>query len=246
MSAFRKISFAPAALSRMPTLLKSSIVEAHSEPTGFNRLSLGRPRGECADDGPTPITNPYLAGNFAPVRSEDDFELEVTGQIPAELTGAFYRNGPNPQFEPRDAYHWFSGDGMIHGFFVEDGKVATATATPHAEMGAGARRRQGAVRHLRQPDDRRSVGDGQGQRHRQHQYRLARRQAAGARGSPQAVRARSGDAGVARLWRGIPRQGDRASEARSRNRRDGLVRLLRRAGCASNTCPMASPTRPAW
>ena len=67
--------------------------------------------------------NPYLVGNFAPVRSEDDFELEVTGQIPAALAGTFYRNGPNPQFEPRDAYHWFSGDGMIHGFFVEYGKV---------------------------------------------------------------------------------------------------------------------------
>jgi carotenoid cleavage dioxygenase-like enzyme len=73
-------------------------------------------------DGSQPI-NPYLAGNFAPVRSEDDFELEVQGQIPAGLAGTFYRNGPNPQFAPRDDYHWFSGDGMIHGFFVEDGKV---------------------------------------------------------------------------------------------------------------------------
>src|SRR5579864_3565231 len=69
------------------------------------------------------VINPYLAGNFAPVRSEADFELEVSGEIPAGLRGAFYRNGPNPQFEPRDQYHWFSGDGMIHGFFVEDGKV---------------------------------------------------------------------------------------------------------------------------
>ena len=69
------------------------------------------------------VTSPYLSGNFAPTRSEDDFELEVVGQVPKDLAGAFYRNGPNPQFQPRDAYHWFSGDGMIHGFFVEDGKV---------------------------------------------------------------------------------------------------------------------------
>jgi carotenoid cleavage dioxygenase len=69
------------------------------------------------------VINPYLAGNFAPVRSEDDFELEVTGEIPAGLSGAFYRNGPNPQFEPRDEHHWFAGDGMIHAFFVEGGKV---------------------------------------------------------------------------------------------------------------------------
>ena len=73
-------------------------------------------------DGSQPI-NPYLVGNFAPVRSEDDFQLEVEGELPAELAGAFYRNGPNPQFAPRDDYHWFSGDGMVHGFFVENGKV---------------------------------------------------------------------------------------------------------------------------
>jgi len=74
-------------------------------------------------DGATRV-DPYLSGNFAPVRSEDDFQLEITGQFPRELAGAFYRNGANPQFEPRGDYHWFIGDGMIHGFFVENGKVA--------------------------------------------------------------------------------------------------------------------------
>ncbi|MEW5686259.1 MAG: carotenoid oxygenase family protein [Pseudomonadota bacterium] len=69
--------------------------------------------------------NPYLAGNFAPVRSEDDFDLKVTGEIPAGLRGALFRIGPNPQFEPRDAnHHWFAGDGMVHGFYVADGKVS--------------------------------------------------------------------------------------------------------------------------
>ncbi|HEX2561462.1 carotenoid oxygenase family protein [Phenylobacterium sp.] len=70
------------------------------------------------------MTNPYLRGNFAPVRTEDDFELAVTGEIPEGLRGTLYRNGPNPQFEPRDPnHHWFLGDGMIHAFRVEDGKV---------------------------------------------------------------------------------------------------------------------------
>ncbi len=72
----------------------------------------------------SPSTNPYLAGNFAPVRSEDDFQLEVTGEFPSDLRGVFYRNGPNPQFEPRGHYHWFTGDGMIHAFSVDGGKVA--------------------------------------------------------------------------------------------------------------------------
>lgn len=68
--------------------------------------------------------NPYLAGNFAPVRSEDDFELTVTGEMPAGLAGTLYRTGPNPQFDPRDdQHHWFAGDGMVHAFTVEDGAV---------------------------------------------------------------------------------------------------------------------------
>jgi carotenoid cleavage dioxygenase-like enzyme len=69
--------------------------------------------------------NPYLAGNFAPVRSGDDFDLEVAGEIPAGLSGALFRIGPNPQFEPRDPnHHWFAGDGMVHGFHLADGKAS--------------------------------------------------------------------------------------------------------------------------
>src|SRR3954471_7206706 len=73
-------------------------------------------------DGSQPI-NPFLAGNYAPVRSEDDFELTVTGELPAGLNGALYRTGPNPQFNPAGPHHWFMGDGMVHGFFIEDGKA---------------------------------------------------------------------------------------------------------------------------
>jgi carotenoid cleavage dioxygenase len=70
--------------------------------------------------------NPYLAGNFAPLRSEDDYaELKIMGEIPKGLAGSYYRNGPNPQFEPRDPnHHWFAGDGMIHAFHIDGGKVA--------------------------------------------------------------------------------------------------------------------------
>ena len=69
--------------------------------------------------------NPYLAGNHAPIHTEDDFEPTVRGTIPAELNGAYYRNGPNPQFDPGpdDAYHPFIGDGMIHGFWLAEGRA---------------------------------------------------------------------------------------------------------------------------
>jgi carotenoid cleavage dioxygenase len=70
--------------------------------------------------------NPYTTGNFGPITSEDDFpDLPIVGVIPDALRGAFYRNGPNPQFAPRDPdHHWFAGDGMLHAFFVDRGKVS--------------------------------------------------------------------------------------------------------------------------
>ena len=70
--------------------------------------------------------NPFLAGNYAPVRSEDAFsDLAIVGEVPRALSGTLYRNGPNPQFDPRDPnHHWFAGDGMIHSFRFADGKVS--------------------------------------------------------------------------------------------------------------------------
>ncbi|MBV8976739.1 MAG: carotenoid oxygenase family protein [Alphaproteobacteria bacterium] len=70
--------------------------------------------------------NPYLTGNFAPLHSEDDFPaLKIRGEFPKALRGSYYRNGPNPQFPPRDPnHHWFAGDGMIHALHVGDGKVS--------------------------------------------------------------------------------------------------------------------------
>jgi carotenoid cleavage dioxygenase len=78
-------------------------------------------------------TNPYLTGNFAPIRSEDTLaDLPVTGEIPKGLRGSYYRNGPNPQFEPRDPnHHWFAGDGMVHAFHLADGKVGYVNRYVH-------------------------------------------------------------------------------------------------------------------
>lgn len=72
------------------------------------------------------FTHHFLNGNFAPVRSEQDFTgLPVVGSLPEALAGALYRVGPNPQYDPRDEfYHWFAGDGMVHAFYFEGGKVA--------------------------------------------------------------------------------------------------------------------------
>ncbi len=73
----------------------------------------------------TVATNPYLEGNFAPVRDEITVDnLQVIGELPAGLSGMFLRNGPNPQFSPIGQYHWFDGDGMIHGVHIHNGKAS--------------------------------------------------------------------------------------------------------------------------
>lgn len=68
--------------------------------------------------------DPFLSGNYAPWPMEGEMhDLIVEGEIPRELNGTLYRNGPNPQFAPRGKYHWFDGDGMIHAFTLANGKA---------------------------------------------------------------------------------------------------------------------------
>jgi carotenoid cleavage dioxygenase len=72
-----------------------------------------------------PNDNPFLRGYYAPVNTESDAaHLPITGELPKELCGTLYRNGPNPQFAPRGPYHWFAGDGMIHAFHLENGRAS--------------------------------------------------------------------------------------------------------------------------
>jgi carotenoid cleavage dioxygenase len=69
--------------------------------------------------------NDYLEGNYASVRREHTVtELAVTGTIPAHLDGRYLRNGPNPiaEVDP-ETYHWFTGDGMVHGVRLREGKA---------------------------------------------------------------------------------------------------------------------------
>jgi carotenoid cleavage dioxygenase-like enzyme len=72
----------------------------------------------------TTAINPYLDGNFAPVDKEITTDsLKVIGEIPPDLSGMFVRNGPNPQWTPIGQYHWFDGDGMLHGVRIRNGKA---------------------------------------------------------------------------------------------------------------------------
>lgn len=74
----------------------------------------------------TTVANRYLEGAFAPLDAEHTArDLKVTGTLPPELDGRYLRNGPNPLVAPDpDTYHWFLGDGMVHGLRLEDGRAA--------------------------------------------------------------------------------------------------------------------------
>src|SRR5271154_685630 len=69
--------------------------------------------------------NPYLDDFLAPVSTEvTATDLAVTGHIPDFLDGRYLRNGPNPVAEVDPAtYHWFTGDGMVHGVALRGGKA---------------------------------------------------------------------------------------------------------------------------
>ena len=71
------------------------------------------------------LDNPYLHGVHAPTLDElAAADLPVTGELPADLCGAYFRNGPNPVHPPAHRYHPFDGDGMVHAVYFQDGKAA--------------------------------------------------------------------------------------------------------------------------
>ncbi|MFC4948572.1 carotenoid oxygenase family protein [Pseudonocardia sp. GCM10023141] len=85
----------------------------------------------------------HMAGHLAPVPDEiEAFDLPVEGALPPELTGRYFRNGPNPL--PGDvSSHWFTGQGMLHGIRLRDGRAEwyrnrwVRTATMEGRSGIG-------------------------------------------------------------------------------------------------------------
>jgi carotenoid cleavage dioxygenase len=69
-------------------------------------------------------SNPYLSGVHEPMHEELTIEnLAVTGTIPPTFDGRYLRMGSNPMAPNPAKYHWFSGDGMLHGIRIQDGRA---------------------------------------------------------------------------------------------------------------------------
>ena len=79
--------------------------------------------------------NPYLDDFLAPVSAEvTATDLPVTGHIPEFLDGRYLRNGPNPVAEVDPAtYHWFTGDGMVHGVALHGGTAGWYRGNPRSQ-----------------------------------------------------------------------------------------------------------------
>ncbi len=68
--------------------------------------------------------HPFLHGIHKPMAEELTLnDLPVVGTIPAALNGRYLRIGPNPVVPDPAGYHWFTGDGMVHGLAIKDGKA---------------------------------------------------------------------------------------------------------------------------
>ena len=85
-----------------------------SRIAAFNRWRLP------VRDAPHPLLN----GIHEPMGEELTIEyLAVEGEIPRELDGRYVRIGPNPASPDPRTYHFFTGDGMLHGVRIRDGRA---------------------------------------------------------------------------------------------------------------------------
>lgn len=100
--------------SIVETAIRSVVTKGVEQIAAFNRRRI--PAAEHP--------HPFLSGIHEPMANELTlFDLPVTGTIPAALDGRYLRIGPNPAAPDGKGYHWFTGDGMVHGLRLEGGKA---------------------------------------------------------------------------------------------------------------------------
>lgn len=99
--------------SAVETVIRSAVGKGLAAVAGFNRKRL-----------PRVAEHPFLSGIHAPMREELTLsDLSVTGSIPVDLDGSYLRIGPNPIAPDPASYHWFIGDGMVHGVRLNAGRA---------------------------------------------------------------------------------------------------------------------------
>jgi carotenoid cleavage dioxygenase len=98
--------------SPIETMIRNTVAKGVETLGAFNRKRLAASE------------SPFLTGIHQPMDRELDIaDLPVTGTIPAALDGRYLRIGPNPAKPDPAGYHWFIGDGMVHGLRLAGGKA---------------------------------------------------------------------------------------------------------------------------
>ena len=99
--------------SRVETLIRAGVTRGVEAVAAFNRARL-----------PEVDAHPFLTGIHQPMERELTItDLRVIGTIPPALDGRYLRIGPNPVAADPASYHWFVGDGMVHGLALKDGRA---------------------------------------------------------------------------------------------------------------------------
>ena len=71
------------------------------------------------------IDIPSFHGGLENLETEYSYYLDdITGEVPTDIKGTFFRNGPGRQKIGNQAFgHWFDGDGMLCAFTFNEGTV---------------------------------------------------------------------------------------------------------------------------
>lgn len=65
----------------------------------------------------------YLKDKFVPVEKEKTITVKHDHNLFNQLSGFFGQIGSNPKHIDDDDYHWFDGDGMVHGIFFNNNSI---------------------------------------------------------------------------------------------------------------------------
>ena len=112
MTVSRRAAFADSASRAVEGVVGALLSPVISGVAAFNRRRLP----------PRDAPHPLLTGIHQPMTEELTLtDLTVEGAIPPELDGRYVRIGPNPVAPDPRSYHFFTGDGMLHGIRIQGG-----------------------------------------------------------------------------------------------------------------------------
>jgi carotenoid cleavage dioxygenase len=73
-------------------------------------------------------TGTWFQQAWKPSLEERAYKItEIQGEVPREIHGTLYRNGPSQKILPGSGYeslHLFDGDALVHGFRFDDGEIS--------------------------------------------------------------------------------------------------------------------------